>query len=76
MLKRQYLEMLDFQQDEIKIGSQHTHAFVYSEQNFFTQGKSFQAKFSAIVKRIINEKTSPVSMVEKYLEKRKLYFSR
>jgi hypothetical protein len=74
--RRQFADFNNFKQDNLNSVNHRTHAFIYEESDFFQKNVPFIEKMRIVLDQLINIENSPVKQVEKYLEERKLRYSR
>lgn len=70
--KELFEKLPGFNQSNLEIRKNHTHAFTYYEDQIFTKNIPFKDKFKEILERLINAKNAPVKQVEEYLEERNI----
>ncbi len=71
--KEKFEKIPNFNQSNLEIRKNHTHAFIYYEDQIFTKNISFKLKFKEILESLIGIEEAPVKKVEKYLDERKIF---
>lgn len=70
--KKEFEGLPNFNQSNLEIRKNHTHAFTYYEEHFFSKNISFKNRFNEVLETLINAENAPVKKVEQYLENQKV----
>lgn len=71
--RKEFEKHSNFNQSNLQVRKNHTHAFTYCEKEIFSKNASFKIRFKEILKKLINVENAPVRRVESFLADREIF---